>query len=74
MDGDKITIDGKNRTMDIDITNKELEKRKIRWQSNSSRGGAIKSKALADFIPKTSYLRKFVRLTSNASLGCVTDL
>ena len=74
MDGDKITIDGKKRTIDIDVTSKELEKRKILWQSHSSRGGAIKSKAIADFIPKTSYLRKFVRLTSNASLGCVTDL
>lgn len=74
-DGDVITIDGQKRSIDVNISNEEIEKRRKEWQeSGSPRGGAMKAKALAEFIPKTSYLRKFVRLTSNASLGCVTDL
>jgi dihydroxy-acid dehydratase len=74
-DGDIVTIDGQKRSIDINISNEEIEQRRKAWQeSGSPRGGAMKAKALAELIPKTSYLRKFVRLTSNASLGCVTDL
>lgn len=58
--GDIITIDAVNNTIDIDITDEELEKRRAKWQ-----------KPKLKF--ERGVLYKYAKTVSSASQGCVTD-
>ncbi len=58
-DGDRITIDAEQRTIDMDVTVEELERRRAAWQS-----------PLKDETSGT--LRKYAVLVSSASEGAVT--
>ena len=60
-DGDQITIDAESKTIDVDLTEAELDSRKKSW----SRPQPYAKKGL---------LAKYARLVSSASLGAVTDL
>lgn len=59
-DGDQITIDSLNNSIDLDITEEELMQRKSRW---------IEPKLKANF----GVLYKYAKTVSSASDGCVTD-
>ena len=59
-DGDKITIDSVNNSIDLDIPEEELMQRKSRW---------IEPKLKANF----GVLYKYAKTVSSASDGCVTD-
>lgn len=57
--GDEVTIDAVANTINVDITDEEIAKRKANW----------KPKAL----PQKGVLAKYARCVSSASKGCVTD-
>jgi dihydroxy-acid dehydratase len=59
-DGDKITIDAKDRKMTVDLTDEELAKRRKEWKAP-----ALKA--------TRGTLYKYIKNVSSASLGCVTD-
>ena len=59
-DGDQITIDSVNNSIDLDIPEDELMQRKSRW---------IEPKLKANF----GVLYKYAKTVSSASDGCVTD-
>ena len=59
-DGDQITIDSLNNSIDLDISEDELMQRKSRW---------IEPKLKANF----GVLYKYAKTVSSASDGCVTD-
>ena len=59
-DGDQITIDSVNNSIDLDIPEEELMQRKSRW---------IEPKLKANF----GVLYKYAKTVSSASDGCVTD-
>jgi dihydroxy-acid dehydratase len=58
--GDIITIDAVNNKLDVDLTDKEIEKRKNNWQPLALRAA-------------NGILRKYAATVSSASEGCVTD-
>jgi len=58
-DGDAITIDAIERTIDLDVTNEELERRRANWSPPESGAGP-------------GALRKYAALVSSASEGAVT--
>lgn len=58
--GDKITIDAIKNTIDFDVTDEELAKRKAKWNQ-------------PDLKHKKGVLYKYARTVSCASEGCVTD-
>jgi dihydroxy-acid dehydratase len=58
--GDIITIDAVNNTIDFEITKKELKNRRLNWVQP-----ALK--------PKRGVLYKYAKTVSCASQGCVTD-
>jgi dihydroxy-acid dehydratase len=60
-DGDIITIDAENNTINMDVSEEELERRRGAWQSPA---------------PKVTkgVLYKYLKTVSSASLGCVTDI
>jgi dihydroxy-acid dehydratase len=59
-DGDRIAIDGKRRTIDLDVPADELERRRRVWT--------------APPLPATrGVLAKYIRSVRSASEGCVTD-
>ncbi|MBD3274928.1 MAG: dihydroxy-acid dehydratase [Candidatus Marinimicrobia bacterium] len=60
-DGDEITIDADRRTIDVNLSDEDLQKRRKTWSAPP---------------PKidTGSLRKYAKLVSSASRGCVTDL
>ena len=60
-DGDRITIDAESKTIDVDLTQAELDSRKKSW--SKPRPYAIKG-----------LLAKYAKLVSSASRGAVTDL
>ena len=57
-DGDMITIDIKNNSIELNVSNKELSKRKIKIKNDNL----------------TGYLNKYRKNVSGAEEGCVTDL
>ena len=59
-DGDLIAIDAKNNTINLKVTELELEKRKAAWKQPPLKA----SKGV---------LYKYAQCVSSASLGCVTD-
>ena len=58
-DGDRVTIDAEQRTIDVDLPPGELERRRSQWQPP------------VDTAPPGA-LRKYAQLVSSASLGAVT--
>jgi len=60
-DGDIIRIDAVRKAINIDVSPAELEARKAAWNQPPI-------KALS------GYLRKYAKLVSSASTGCVTDV
>tara|TARA_B100000686_G_scaffold355023_1_gene469168 strand:+ start:17508 stop:19184 length:1677 start_codon:yes stop_codon:yes gene_type:complete len=59
-DGDQITIDIKTNSINVDLTEKVLKERKLKW---------IKPK----YKFSKGVLYKYIKCVSNASNGCVTD-
>lgn len=59
-DGDKITIDAKNHSIDVDVSDSELANRRKAWTKPECRY-------------KQGVLAKYAKLVSSASLGAVTD-
>ena len=58
--GDKITIDAKNNIISADLSEQTIAERKRNW---------IRPKSKA----KNGTLRKYIKLVSSASEGCITD-
>ncbi|MBK2125911.1 dihydroxy-acid dehydratase [Fangia hongkongensis] len=58
--GDKITIDAKNNTIDVHVSDELLAKRRAKWQA-------------PELKAKQGTLRKYIKTVSSASEGCVTD-
>ena len=58
-DGDKITIDAVNNTINVDLSDEEIAKRKESWVMTKER-------------PKKGMLAKFAKLAAPASQGAVT--
>ncbi|MEL6923735.1 MAG: dihydroxy-acid dehydratase [Bacteroidota bacterium] len=59
-DGDSITIDAKNNTIDADLSEEMIAKRRAAWKAPVSRA-------------TSGILRKYSKTVSSASEGCVTD-
>lgn len=59
-EGDKITIDSVKSTIEVAISNEELEKRKARWTAPPLKASE-------------GYLYKYAKTVASASKGCVTD-
>ncbi|SFC30783.1 dihydroxy-acid dehydratase [Flagellimonas taeanensis] len=60
-DGDIITIDAVKNTINMDISDEELEKRRKEWKQ-------------PELKVKSGSLYKYAKTVSSASKGCVTDL
>ena len=58
--GDVVTLDAVNNTIDVDLTDEELQTRKQNWQAP-----ALKA--------KRGTLYKYIKNVKDASVGCVTD-
>jgi dihydroxy-acid dehydratase len=59
-DGDKITIDAINNTINVDISDEVIKLRASQWQKPAPKFS-------------TGYLAKYIKLVSSASIGCLTD-
>jgi dihydroxy-acid dehydratase len=59
-DGDRIVIDARRRTLDLNVSAAELKRRRARWVAPKS-------------APTKGVLAKYAREVSSASLGAVTD-
>lgn len=59
--GDLITIDAENNTIDVHISEEELQKRRKSWKAPQLK-------------IKSGSLYKYVKSVSSASKGCITDL
>jgi dihydroxy-acid dehydratase len=60
-EGDSITIDAKNRLLQLNVADAELEQRRAAWQAPKPRY-------------TRGVLAKYAKLVSSSSLGAVTDL
>ena len=60
-EGDSITIDAKNRLLQLNVDDAELERRRAAWQAPKPRY-------------TRGVLAKYAKLVSSSSLGAVTDL
>jgi len=58
-DGDRITIDAEERTIDVDVPTEELERRRAAWKPSEK-------------VETSGTLRKYAALVSSASEGAVT--
>jgi dihydroxy-acid dehydratase len=58
-DGDRITIDSRTKTLSVQLSERELERRRTGWNA-------------PPISYKTGALAKYARLVSSASLGAVT--
>lgn len=59
-DGDTVTIDAEKNTIDVDLSDDELAKRKAAWQ-------------MPPYKATRGTLYKYIKNVKSASLGCVTD-
>ena len=59
-DGDEIVIDAANNTIEVKLSNEELERRKLNWKK-------------PELKIKSGVLYKYAKSVSSASEGCVTD-
>ena len=57
--GDKITIDTESNLIEVDLSDKEIDKRKRNWQRPKDE--------------VTGFLKKYRYTVSSASQGCITD-
>ena len=60
-DGDEITIDAVKNTINVNISDEELEKRRKEWKQ-------------PELKVKSGSLYKYAKTVSSAAKGCVTDL
>lgn len=60
-EGDSITIDAKNRLLQLNVADAELEQRRAAWQAPKPRY-------------TRGVLAKYAKLVSSSSIGAVTDL
>ncbi len=59
--GDRIIIDADDHSIDVELTDKQIEKRRKNWKAPEP-------------TFNSGVLKKYAKLVSTASLGCVTDL
>jgi dihydroxy-acid dehydratase len=59
-DGDIITIEAENRTLSVDISDAEMQRRRREW-------------TMPPYKATRGTLYKYIRLVKDASKGCVTD-
>ncbi|MCL4157005.1 UNVERIFIED_CONTAM: hypothetical protein GTU68_064665 [Idotea baltica] len=59
--GDKISIDASENTIEVDVSDEELAKRKATW-------------VMPAYKAKRGTLYKYIKNVNSASFGCVTDL
>jgi dihydroxy-acid dehydratase len=59
-DGDVITIDATSQSLNVDVSDNEMSARKAAW-------------VMPAYKAKSGTLKKFIKNTTNASLGCTTD-
>jgi len=59
-DGDTVTIDVENNRIDVDISDKEFDKRRSNWK-------------MPPYKAKRGTLARYIKTVRNASEGCVTD-
>ena len=59
-DGDKITIDAINNTIDVDLSEQELDNRRAKW-------------IMPDYKARRGTLYRYIKTVKTASEGCVTD-
>lgn len=59
-DGDRVIIDAEERVVDLDVSPEEMEKRRKEW-------------TVPELRAQKGTLKKYARLVSDASHGCVTD-
>jgi len=59
-DGDVITIDAETNTLDVDVSESEMEARRKQWQ-------------MPPYKATRGTLYKYIKTVKNASEGCVTD-
>jgi dihydroxy-acid dehydratase len=59
--GDKISIDASENTIEVDLSDEELAKRKASW-------------VMPEYKAKRGTLYKYIKNVNSASFGCVTDL
>lgn len=59
-DGDTITIDAEKRVIDCDVSDEEMQKRKLEWKAPPLK-----------YQKGTLY--KYAKMVQNASRGCITD-
>ena len=59
-DGDRINIDTVNNTLDVDVSEAEMDKRLAAW-------------AMPPYKARRGTLFKYIKNVKNASEGCVTD-
>ena len=59
-DGDIISIDTEKGTLNLEVDEKEIQRRKLEWKA-------------PELKAKQGWLKKYTQLVSSASEGCVTD-
>jgi dihydroxy-acid dehydratase len=59
-DGDVVTIDAESNTLDVDVSDEEMAKRRESWK-------------MPPYKASRGTLYKYIKNVSSASLGCVTD-
>ncbi len=59
-DGDRITIDAENNTLEMDVSGEALDRRRAAWQAPA-------------YKYQKGVLYKYIKTVSPASAGCVTD-
>lgn len=59
-DGDRITIDAERNLLAVDVSDAEMERRRADWR-------------MPPYKATRGALRKYIRVVSDASKGCVTD-
>jgi dihydroxy-acid dehydratase len=58
--GDRVTLDAEKNTLDVELSDEQLNARKKEWRQPS-------------YKAERGTLAKYIRLVKSASLGCVTD-
>ena len=58
--GDTITIDAENNTLTLEVSEEEIDSRRVAWSP-------------PEYKAKSGVLWKYIRTVSSASEGCVTD-
>jgi dihydroxy-acid dehydratase len=58
--GDVISIDAESNSLDVDVSDAEMAKRKVEWQ-------------MPPYKATRGTLYKYIKNVKNASHGCVTD-